>query len=273
MARRVTLVAGTGGLVPYIVEAIRRRGDTLQVVDLAGREGLAADEVVRQSLSDASSLVAAIKAFKPSHLVLAGGVHISDADRRGLASAFGAVGKVASNLGDIGLAGLILIYCKAQGYRLVGAHEVAPELLAPEGHIGGPSLDPRLAAIAPNALKAARAIGALDLGQAVVVSANRPVAAEDAGGTDALLDRVAALRQAGLAGEAQNGLLLAKARKPKQPGFVDLPAIGVETVLRASDAGISAIIVEAKASLLLDRAGIERAAAARGVSIVGMRHG
>ena len=56
MARRVTLVAGGGDLVPHVASAIRKRGDTLQVVDLVGRsETIAADHFMRQSLGDAAS--------------------------------------------------------------------------------------------------------------------------------------------------------------------------------------------------------------------------
>lgn len=273
MARRVTLVAGRGALVSHVADAIRRRGDILQLVDLTGERNIEADELTHASLDEAGQLIKSIKAFGPSHMVLAGGVHISDSDRRGLAQAFGAAGKLAGGLGDVGLAGLILIYCKAQGYKLVGVHEIAPELLAPEGQIAGPPLDADMQAIAAYALKTARSVGAIDLGQSVVVSANRPVAAEDAGGTDALLARVAALRAAGLVGGERGRLVLAKARKPKQPAFVDLPAIGSDTVIGAAAAGISAIAVEARASLLLDRLAIEREAAARGISIVGLRHG
>jgi len=274
MARRVTLVAGGGDLVPHVAGAIRQRGDLLQVVDLAGRaEPVAADQFVRQSLADASSLLDAIKAFGPSHMVLAGGVHLTDTDRKGLAEAFGIAGKLAGGLGDIGLAGMILLYGKAQGWTLVGAHEVAPDLLAPAGHIAGPAIASEVAAVAGRAIKAAKAIGAIDLGQSVVVSAVRPIAAEDAGGTDGLLERVAALRALGLVGERHGPLVLAKARKPKQPNFVDLPAIGPDTVSRAAEAGIRIIAVEAGASLLLDRQAIAQAAVERGVSVIGLRHG
>jgi hypothetical protein len=274
MSRRVTLVAGGGDLVPHVAQAIRERGDTLQVVDIVGRSDvIAADQFMRQSLSDANALLAGIKAFGPSHMVLAGGVHITDADRRGLANAFGLAGKLAGGLGDIGLAGMVLLYGKAQGWKLVGAHEVAPELLAPAGRIAGPEIDAELTAVAGLAMKAAKAVGAIDLGQSIVLSGSRPIAAEDAGGTDGLLQRVAALRAAGLVGDKNSPLLLAKARKPKQPSFVDLPAIGADTVTRAAEAGISVIAVEAGASLLLDRRGIERAAAAKGVSVIGLRHG
>lgn len=274
MARRVTLVAGGGDLVPHVASAIRKRGDMLQIVDLVGRgEAIAADEFVRQSLGDAAALIAGIKRYGPTHIVLAGGVHVTDTDRMGLAQAFGLAGKLAGGLGDIGLAGMILLYGKAQGWKLVGAHEVAPELLAPAGHIAGPPLGEGLDPIVERAMKAAKAIGAIDLGQSVVVSGSRPIAAEDAGGTDGLLERVAQLRAAGLVGEKHGPLVLAKARKPRQPGFVDLPAIGPDTVARAASAGISVIAVEAKASLLLDRPGIEREASAKGVTVIGLRHG
>jgi DUF1009 family protein len=123
------------------------------------------------------------------------------------------------------------------------------------------------------ALRAARAIGAIDLGQSIVVSGNRPIAAEDAEGTDALLRRVAALRAVGLAGNSGMPLILAKARKPKQPSFVDLPAIGPHTVINAAEAGISVIVVEAKGTLLLERSAIEYEAATRGVTLIGLRHG
>lgn len=273
MSRRVTLVAGGGGLVPHVARAVRQRGDRLQVIDLTGRDEVDADAFERHSLAEAGSIVNAIKAFAPSHVVMAGGVHISDIDRRGIASAFGVAGKFAGGLGDIGLAGMILLYCKAQGYKLVGVHEVAPDLLAPEGLIGGQPLEGSASAIALAALKAARSIGSLDLGQSIVMSAHRPIAAEDAGGTDALIERVRQLRDAGLTGEQGGVLVLAKARKPKQPSFVDLPAIGSETIIRASGAGISVVAVEARASLLLDRDAIEREAAARGVTVVGVRNG
>lgn len=273
MARRVTLVAGRGDLVPHVADAVRRRGDVLQIIDLVGRPALPADEMRHETLSDAVSMVRNIKVFGPTHLVLAGGVHITDSQRKGLTNALGLGGRFASGLGDVGLAAMGLLYCKTHGYKLVGAHEVAPDLLAPDGHIAGPPLRSDLARIAANAMKAAKAVGAIDLGQSVVLTAHRPIAAEDAGGTDSLIARVAKLRADGLVGEGGAPLVLAKARKPKQPAFADLPAIGAQTIVGAAGAGISVIAVEARTTLLLDRVGIEREAAALGVTVVGLRHG
>jgi len=273
MARRLTIVAGSGALVPHVAAAVRSAGHELQVIDLGGRGDIAGDEVRHLPLREAGAVLDAIRAFRPSRLVLAGAVHISDGEREALAQAFGTAGRVAGGLGDIGLAGMILVFARLNGIRLVGAHDVAPELLTPAGHVAGPPPDADLAALAPLALKAARAVGSIDLGQAVVMAGRRPLAAEDAGGTDALLARVGALRAAGLAGNGRGRLVLAKARKPKQPAFVDLPAIGPDTVVNAAAAGISAIVLEARATLLLDRATLAAEAAARGVSVIGQRHG
>ena len=271
MARRVTLVAGSGSLVPYIVRAIQQRRDELQVIDIAGGRTIDGQVVEAGSLGRADELVAMIRRFSPTHLMLAGGVHISDRDRRGLADRAGAGYAQSGGLGDLGLASMIQHFCRENGYMLVDIFEVAPELIAPAGHIAGPPLDAELARVAAYGLRTARAIGAIDLGQSVVVSANRPIAAEDAGGTDVLLGRVASLREAGLVG-GRLRLVLAKSRKPDQPAFLDLPSIGADTIGNAAAAGISAIAVEAGGSLLLDRMAIEHEAERHGVSVAGLSH-
>jgi DUF1009 family protein len=273
MGRRLTLIAGSGALAPLMADAAQRHGDVLQVIDLVGRTDLKAGRVEHIPLAEASRLMAAVLQFPTTHLVLAGAVHISDAEREGIVKAFGLAGQVARIAGDIGLAGMIQLAAKMNRVKLIGAHELAPDLLAQEGHIAGPPLDPVFAESTKTALAAARAIGTIDLGQTVVVSGNRPVVAEDAGGTDALLKRAAELKAAGLVGNSGMPLVLAKARKPKQPRFVDLPTIGVQTVVNAAAAGISIIVVEARGTLLMDRPGVLREAAARKVTIVGLRHG
>lgn len=273
MARKLTLIAGSGQIVPTLLPALRARGEDLQVIDLVGRDDLDVPGLEHIPLAEAERLMAALRRFRPSHLVMAGGVHISEAERRGLAAAFGPVGRLARSLGDLGLAGLIVLQARLMRIKLVGAHEVLPELIAPEGLIAGPEMDATGWAAARRAIDVARAIGATDLGQAVVLSGKRPVAAEDAAGTDALLERVAALRASGLIGDAKVPLVLAKALKPRQPTFADLPSIGPTTIGNAAASGIGIVAVEAGRSLLIERAQIIDAANAAGISVVGVRHG
>ena len=58
----------------------------------------------------------------------------------------------------------------------VALRVLAAGFLFTEGLIAGPALSPEATAFARGALKAARAIGAIDLGQSIVCSGDRPVA-------------------------------------------------------------------------------------------------
>jgi DUF1009 family protein len=100
----------------------------------------------------------------------------------------------------------------------------------------------------------ARALGGLDVGQAVVVQQGIVLAVEAAEGTDALILRAATLCRQGAGG------VLVKLCKPQQDRRVDLPTIGAGTVRRAAEAGLRGIAVEAGATLVLDLAGAVEAA-------------
>lgn len=271
MARRLTLIAGSGALPPLVAAAAVRSGDRLQVLDLTGRGDVAGDRVSRIPISDAMALESAVSEFQSSHLVLAGSVTLSDADREGIARALGTAGRLARSLGDVALALALLAHFRLRGVRLLGAHEVVADLLVPTAQLAGPTLDGELKAAARRALRAARLIGRIDLGQSVVTSGRRVVAAEDAGGTDALLARVAVLRDRGLVGRPGTPFILAKALKPRQPRFVDLPSIGPETVRQAAAAGIAVIAAEADKSIVLERDKTIAEAISAGIALVGLR--
>ena len=271
MARRLTLIAGSGALPPQVADAAKRSGDQLQVLDLVGRGDLKADRTLQIPISNAVELHKAIDEFGSSHLVMAGSVHLSDVDRESLARTLGVAGRLARSLGDVALALSLFAHFRMRGVRVIGAHEVVADLLMPEAQLAGPPLDAELVAAARRALRAARQIGRLDLGQSVVSSGRRIVAAEDAGGTDALLLRVAALRNQGLVGGTGLPLILAKAMKPRQPRFVDLPSIGPTTIRSAAAAGVTVVVNEAGRSLVLQRDELVAEASARKIAVVGLR--
>jgi DUF1009 family protein len=268
--RKLTLIAGSGALALRVAEAARRRGDRLQIVDVVGRHDLTGDVVLNIPVSQAGAIERAIGAFGSTDLVLAGGVPLSDQDRAAIAGALGLAGRLARSMGDKALAVALLAHFAFKRVRVVGADSVVAELLTPDGHIAGPAVSDQAWSEARNAIRAAREIGRLDLGQAIAFSGGRSVAAEDAGGTDDLLARVSALRERGLIGKSFP-IILAKARKPGQPRFADLPTVGPQTIIGAEAAGISVLAVEAGESLLLEREALQREADARGVSVIGVR--
>lgn len=275
MAGRLSIIAGSGGLVPHAIAAAQAAGYKVQVLSLVPRPDLTGVKVVTADLSNPLGVIWSLKIFRTSHILLAGAFHLPDKMRDGLVKVLGGGDgqpKVSDGpVGDSTLANLGAALKKFAGADLIGVHEIAPDLLAGTGLLAGPADEPIPEASFQFAIQMAKAIGQLDIGQAVVTSGKRVIAVEDIGGTDALIARVGDLAKRGLAGEGSGQLVLAKAVKPQQPLFADLPAIGPDTVTRCAEAGISLIAVEAGKSLIIDRAPMVAEATARGVSVFGIQ--
>ncbi len=152
---------------------------------------------------------------------------------------------------------------EGDGFRVVGAEAVAPELLMPRGPLGSLSPDEARHRSIAVGIAAARELGRDDRGQAVLVAGGRVVAREGAGGTARLLADAAASQNT-------RGGVLVKIVKPGQERRVDLPSVGVDTVAQAASAGLAGIALEAAGSLVIDRDAVTRAADGAGLFVVGV---
>jgi hypothetical protein len=171
--------------------------------------------------------------------------------------------------GDDHLLSRIATLLAEQGFRLLGAHEVAPEILMPEGTLGNhqPSaLDNDDVAYG---LRFLHAIGSFDVGQGVVVAGRHVIAVEAAEGTDGMLARIAELRGSGRL-RSQGGVLV-KAPKPGQDRRIDLPTIGPQTVECAARAGLSGIAVAAGSTIVAEADRVGDAADRANIFVVGVR--
>lgn len=110
-------------------------------------------------------------------------------------------------------------------------------------------------------LSMAREIGALDIGQTVVVKDRAVMAVEAIEGTDACIRRGGVL-----AGGI--GAVVAKAAKPQQDRRFDMPGAGPATIRSMIEAGASALVLEAGKTLLVDRAEAIALADAHNIAIV-----
>ena len=157
-----------------------------------------------------------------------------------------------------------------EGFAIEGADAVAEDLKIGEGSLGSVAADEAHAADIALAVQVAEAIGALDIGQAAIVANGVVLAVEAQEGTEALLARCRAL-PAALKGAADNPLgVLIKWPKAIQDRRVDLPVVGVRTVEDAAACGLAGIVVQAGASLALDKAAVRAAADRLGLFIVGL---
>ena len=160
-----------------------------------------------------------------------------------------------------------------QGFHLLGAHEVAPEILVPEGALG------RVRASAGDQEDIAfgfaylQASGAFDIGQAAVVAEKRILAVEAAEGTDQMLTRVAELRANGRIGVPAGAGVLVKAPKPGQDHRFDLPSIGPRTVAGVASAGLAGIAVVSDRTVIADAESVVREADRAGIFVVGVPFG
>ncbi|MFP5469026.1 MAG: LpxI family protein [Alphaproteobacteria bacterium] len=160
------------------------------------------------------------------------------------------------------------------GFRVVGAHEVLADICAPAGILGLVVPKPEDQADIARALNVAHQIGALDIGQGVVVCGGVVLAVEAAEGTDAMLVRCAQLSQGLRADPDTNGGkrrgVLIKLPKPGQERRIDMPAIGVTTLRLAAEAGLAGIAFEAGGALLVDVTAMIREADALGMFLIGL---
>lgn len=107
----------------------------------------------------------------------------------------------------------------------------------------------------------AKKIGALDIGQMVVVKDGCVLAVEAIEGTDQVLSRLKEL--------AITGAVVVKVTKPQQKMDLDLPVIGMDTLRTAKAASCAVIACEAGRTLLLNKQQLIQEANRIDISLVG----
>ncbi len=175
--------------------------------------------------------------------------------------------------GDDQVLGNLIAYLEERGFRVIGAHEVAPELVAGAGQLAGPKAAQAVLDDARVAMDAARAIGERDIGQAAVAVNGLVVAVEAAEGTDAMLERVGELHAMGRVKWSGRAGVLAKCSKPQQDLRVDMPTIGPRTVTGVVKAGLAGIVIEAGRVMIAERAETLKAAEESGTFILAAADG
>ncbi len=265
------LIAGGGDLPVRLIDAARKSGRSLYVIALDGQADIpaavlsaVAHDTVR--LGKVGKMLDLLREHGVSELIFAGRVKRPSLvglmpDARGAKFMAKIAGKA---LGDDGLLRAVVAELEGEGFRVLGPETLLTDLLMPQGLVGTLAPDEAAWTDIRHALKVARGLGALDVGQGAVVQQGLVLGVEAIEGTDALLARCADLKREGPGG------VLAKVKKPGQEERVDLPTIGKRTVEAAAKAGLRGIAVEAGQALLLDREGVAAVADKLGLFVIGV---
>lgn len=273
---RLAIIAGNGFLPLHVAAAARAAGEHPLVIELKGESAgrFPGFDSASIGVGDVAGLQALFRRHGVDRVVLSGGVRRRPAFSElrptlGFLLSVPSVLKKLKTGGDDAVLQMVIGLIESGGPRVIGAHEIAPDLLAEAGALGKCSPDAEARRDMAAAAEAATALGALDIGQGAVACGGRVVALEGPEGTEQMLARVAALKAEGRISPHRRGVLV-KLAKPQQDIRADLPSIGPSTVAQARAAGLSGVAVESGLSLVLERDATIAAADAAGLFLYGL---
>ena len=270
MAEKLGIIAGGGSLPKQLIQCCRSEGRPFALVCL---DGFAAPETAEEAeclkirLGEAGKAVSYFKDNGVKEIVMIGFVKRPSLFQLRpdwwTAKFLAKIGFKA--FGDDNLLTAVIKHIESEGFKIVGIHEVMGDILATEGVFGKIRPDAQAADDINHGVKIALGLGALDVGQSVVVQQGIVLGVEAVEGTDALIKRCKDLARPGLGG------VLVKTKKPQQEQRADLPTIGVQTVVNAREAGLRGIAVQAGKTLIVDRAAVTAKADELGLFITGVK--
>lgn len=170
--------------------------------------------------------------------------------------------KLVGNKGDDAILRAVAEELHSDGITVVPPDDLAPGLRSPAGILGRVTPDKDAWDDVRFGYRIAKAVGALDIGQCVVVRSGIVIAVEGIEGTDAAIARGGEL--------GGPGCTVVKVVKPNQDRRLDLPSIGAGTLELLAKYKMSCIAFDAEGTLFFDReAGLARADG-NGIAVVAL---
>jgi len=268
--KKLGMIAGSG-MMP--VEIIKHCNETGKEIYVIGLDPFANEEQLKDaphSFAKIGEVGKMLKAFKSNNvynIVLAGGIKRPSfkeliPDWEGMKM----VGKLAmKKMSDDNMFRAVIDEIEKLGFKIVGIEEVVPDMLFFEGLYGKVKPSKEDMDDIERGITVAKALGAVDVGQAVVVQEGMVLAVEAIEGTDMMLSRANTVRK-----EGKNPVMV-KVLKPGQDMRVDLPAIGLQTIELLKKYRIKGIAVEAGGILLIEREAVIKMADEAGIFILGIK--
>src|SRR3984957_8073483 len=252
------LIAGNGDFPFLVLEGARSRGIDMAVIAIREEASSGLERVAKRihwvSLGELSKTIELLHTEGVKHAVMAGQVKhnkIFSAIRPDWRLAKLLLSLPSKNTDS--LIGAVARVLHDEGIELVDSTKFLGALLPEAGVLTRRAPDASESADIAYGHTVARQIAALDLGQMVVVRDLACVAVEAMEGTDETIERAARIT-----GGQQ--LVVVKVAKPRQDMRFDVPVIGLKTmeVMRQSNA--TALAIDARKTLLFDRAALIQAA-------------
>jgi DUF1009 family protein len=242
---RLALIAGRGGLPARVAQA---QTEPPLVCALAGfePENLRADLTFR--LETLGTLLNELVARGVTDVCFCGGIDRPALDQRAIDKATVPLIPVlaqALSSGDDSALGAIIGLFEDKGFSVRAAHELAPEILAPEGVLTTTWPDDYICEDVARGKAVLAALAPLDVGQACVVGRGLVWGIETLGGTDHMLATLPVEVRTARAS-------LIKIPKAGQDLRADMPTVGPATIDAIVSAGLAALVIEAGHVILME---------------------
>jgi len=264
---RLGIIAGNGCFPFLVLEAARQQGIDPLVFAIKEEASPELDRggqtVYWLSLGEVAKFLDLLTSERVERVLLAGQVkHVqlfSSIPPDALASR--ALTSVEQRSTDA-LIGIFVRMMEARGIEVVDSTLFLKPLLAGAGNLTMRAPDESELADIDYGHAIAKKIAGVDLGQTVVIADRACVAVEAMEGTDATIERAAALC---------NGrrLVVVKVSKPEQDMRFDVPVVGAKTIEVMRHANATALAVDAGKTLLFERERMMEEADRAGIAIVG----
>jgi len=273
---RLAIIAGNGKLPLYVAGAAREKGENPFIFVLKDEPAVdwSGFDHIKIGIGEISRFKQQADRLDVDRIIMSGGVSRRPPLREmrlGIGSLFKIprMIRLLAGGGDNAVLTAVIALLENGRRKVISVQDVAPSLLAEIGPVGKIAPSDADARDIVAAVKAARMIGSLDIGQGAVAVGGRVVALEGPEGTDAMLGRVADLKAAGRISASRRGVLV-KLCKLQQDMRVDLPSAGLATIRNAEAAGLAGVALEAGRSLLLDADEVKAFADRSGMFVIGI---
>ena len=269
--KKIGMVAGGGNMPIEIIKYCKEKGIDIYVIGLepfASEDQLSGTPHSFAKIGEVGKMMKIFKSNNINNIVLAGGIKRPSLkelipDWVGMKI----LTKLAiKKMSDDNLFRAVINEIEKLGFKILGIEEVVPEMMFYEGVYGKVKPSKEDMNDIERGFVVAKALGAVDVGQAVVVQEGMVLAVEAIEGTDMMLSRASLVKKRGKAP------IMVKVLKPKQDMRVDLPAIGLQTIELLKKYGIKGIAVEAGGVLLIERNAVIEKANKAGVFIIGIKN-
>ena len=241
----LALICGTGGLPARVAQA-QKVQPLICVLSGFAPDGLSGDITFR--LEHLGSLLADLTSRGVQEVCFCGAIERPTFDQTALDTAtlslVPAMMRAMGSGDDAALRGMMQLF-EEHGFTIRAAHDLAPDVLAPEAVLSDAAPDDQMRADVTRADQVLSALAPLDVGQGCVVGAGQVWGIETLGGTDHLLSGLPK-------GAAQARAVLVKRPKTGQDLRADLPTIGPATIQAAARAGLAGVVIDAGRVILLE---------------------